>query len=58
MSPAFQTGLAFGACGEIRREEQPDVSSRGVTCVSTRTRRQRGAIIAFSPRLFAERRIT
>jgi hypothetical protein len=57
MSPVYQTDLAFGVCGEIRREEQPGVSSRGVTCVSTRTRRQRRAIIAFSPRLFAARRL-
>ena len=51
MSPVYQTGLAFGACGEIRREEQSGVSSRRVTCVSTRTRRQGYDHCIFAPPL-------
>jgi hypothetical protein len=49
MSPVYQTDLAFGVCGEIRREEQPGVSSQGVSCVSTRTRRQRRDHCIFAP---------
>jgi len=51
MSPVYQTGRAYGVCGEIRREEQSGVSSRRVTCVSTRTRRQGYDHCIFAPPL-------